>query len=110
MVENVRWVALNYYTYCFKDLSCLSCFTLQLLEAGQFGKNFLVFPRGSPFVGVKFYCRTIVCMLQHDWSVYEKGRHPLFSINVLIGYFSSNRPPSSSCTVMIFNHSELRPI
>ena len=33
-----------------------------------------------------------VCMLQCNLSVYGKGRHPLFSINVLIGYFSSNWP------------------
>ena len=44
-------------------------------------------------------CWTSVCMLQCDWSVYEKGRHLLFSINVLIGYFSSNWPASSSRTV-----------
>ena len=38
-------------------------------------------------------------MLQSFWSVYEKGRHPLFSINFLIGYFSFNWPASSSRTV-----------
>ena len=65
--------------------------TVQLLEAGQFEENFLGFQRGLHFVGVKFCYRTIVCMLQRDWSVYEKGCHHLFS-NVLIGYFSSNWP------------------
>ena len=52
---------------------------MRLLEAGQFGENFVGFPRGPHFVGVKFCCRTIVCMLQRDWSVYEKGNWPTSS-------------------------------
>ena len=51
---------------------------------------------------------TIVCMLQRDWSVYEKGCHPLFSINVLIGYFSSNWPALSSRAVKCESKSFFR--
>ena len=53
--------------------------------------------RSVLIVGVKF-CRAM-SVLKCYWSVYEKGRHPLFSINVLIGYFSSDWPASISRTL-----------
>ena len=34
---------------------------------------------------IKFCCKTIVCILKRHWSVKQKGRYPLFSINVVFG-------------------------
>ena len=47
----------------------------------------------------KFCCKTIVRVRQCHWSVNEKSCYPLFSISVLIGYFCSRCPGSSSRTV-----------
>lgn len=37
------------------------------------------------FVGFPICCRTIACIFQHYWFVYERSRLPLFSLDVLIG-------------------------